>query len=295
MDVDGSNYSRHAHGMLEPSLDGMTVLGFESRRAHELSQLISGYGGTTISAPSMREVPLLETDAIRDFHVRLRAGTIDIVVLLTGVGTNALAEILEPRCSTEELRGLLQRPIVVARGPKARAALRRLGVEPDHTVPSPNTWREVVEVLTDSCGPLNGATIAIQEYGRSNDDLIRTLTSVGATVVPVSVYRWDLPEDLEPLRNGIRALVEGMVDVVVFTSAQQCAHVIKVAQELELVGSLRQAMSRLAVASVGPITTEALVAEGFSVDIEPEKPKMGPLARQIAAEARAAVDAKRVR
>ncbi len=281
--------------MLDHSLGGLTVLSFESRRAQEFSRLVSGYGGTTVSAPSMREVPLVETAAIRDFYERLASGTVDIAVFFTGVGTKALAEILAPRCSPGDLRSLLRRPTVIARGPKARAALRGLGLAPDHTVHSPNTWREVVEVLRGACNPLEGKTIALQEYGRSNDEVIRTLASLGATVLPVAVYRWDLPEDLEPLRNGIRAIVEETVDVVVFTSAQQCAHVVKIAEELELADAVRRAMSRLTVASVGPITTEALLAEGFSVDIEPEKPKMGPLARRIATHAPALVDAKRMR
>lgn len=274
------------------SLRGLTLLSFESRRAAEIGQMIAGYGGTAISAPSMREVPLAENAEIRAFLDGLVRGEIDIVVFLTGVGTQALVDILAPHCPPGELRELLRRPTVVARGPKPRAALRTLGREPDLNVPEPNTWRELVALL-EATAKLSGARIAIQEYGRANDELLAALRRRGATVSSVPVYRWSLPEDLGPLRAGVRALARGEIDVALFTSAQQCAHVMQIAAELKLASALRQASERAAFASVGPICSEALRAAGLPVDIEPSKPKMGPLIRQIAAEARDVVAAKR--
>ncbi len=278
--------------MPEDLLSGLTLLSFESRRAAEIGQLIAGYGGTTISAPSMREIPLAENTEVRRFLDELRSGAIDIVVLLTGVGTQALIEILSPRCPAQQLCQLLQRPTIVARGPKPRAALRSLGREPDHTVAEPNTWREIISLL-ENLGPLAGKRIAIQEYGRANDELLQALRSRGAEVLSVPVYRWGFPLDLEPLRAGVRDLAAGRPDVALFTSAQQCVHAMQVARELGLDESVRAATSRLAVASVGPICSEALRGAGLPVDIEPSKPKMGPLIRQIAVDARAVLARKR--
>jgi uroporphyrinogen-III synthase len=274
-------------------LSGLRLLSFESRRAAEIAQLIAGYGGETISAPSMREIPLAENEAIRDFLQRLENGTVDIVVLLTGVGTGALFEILAPRCPPERLAGLLRRTVVVARGPKPRAALRALGLQPDLNVPEPNTWRELVTTVETSCAPLAGKTVALQEYGQANDELISALRGRGAEVLPVPVYRWGLPANLEPLRDGVRALAAGRVDVAIFTSAQQCAHALRMAAELGLESRLRAAAAGVVFASVGPICSQALRAAGLPVDIEPSKPKMGPLIREIAEKAPAILAAKR--
>lgn len=281
-------------GVSDGPLSELTLLSFESRRAAEIAQLVTGYGGETISAPSMREIPLAENDAVRDLLDRLDAGTIDILVLLTGVGTTALVEVLAPRCSAERLRELLQRPRIVARGPKPRAALRAaLGMEPDLNVPEPNTWRELVTTVEKACGPLSHRAIAVQEYGRTNEELLAALRALGAEVLSVPVYRWGLPEDLEPLRRGVRTLATGAADVALFTSAQQCAHVLQVATELGLESALRAAAARVAFASVGPICSEALRAAGLPVDIEPVKPKMGPLIREVAQQARQVLAAKR--
>jgi uroporphyrinogen-III synthase len=279
--------------MPDTPLRGLKVLSFESRRAAEICQMVASYGGQPLSAPSMREIPLSENEQVRDFFERLSNATIDIVVLLTGVGTKALVEVLLPRCSPEQLAALLRRTTLVARGPKPRAALRQLGIDPTYTVAEPNTWRELLELLRGSCGPLAGKVVAIQEYGRSNTELIDALSALGATVLAVPVYRWALPEDLEPLRAGIRAIAAGEVDVVLFTSAQQCNHMLQIAAELGIEDSLRAALSSTVVASVGPIASEALRAERLPVDIEPVKPKMGPLLREVAQRAPALARQKR--
>jgi uroporphyrinogen-III synthase len=52
-----------------------------------------------------------------------------------------------------------------------------------------------------------------------------------------------------------------------------------VAGRLGLADALRAALrTRVLVASIGPVTSEALVAAGLPVDLVPERPKMGPLA-----------------
>ncbi len=275
-------------------LTDMSVLSFESRRATEIARLISGYGGQPISAPSMREIPLSDNEFTQAFLAELESGAIDIVILLTGVGTTALIDILTPQCPTERLRALLDRPIVVARGPKPRAVLRTHGMQPDLTVPEPNTWREIVDLVAGT-GPLSGKRIAIQEYGRSNDELTSALTNRGATVLNVPVYRWALPEDLDPLRHGVRTMASGGSDVAVFTSAQQCAHVFEIARQLGLEPQVLQASETTVVASIGPVCSEALAGYGFTVDIEPKKPKMGPLIREIAEAAPTILATKRLR
>lgn len=279
--------------MADDLLSGLNILSFESRRAAEIGGLIAGHGGRFLSAPSMREVALGENDAARAFLDRLQAGGFDIVVFLTGVGTDALVAALAPHCVAGRLAELLRGVTVVARGPKPRAALRRLGREPDHTVPEPNTWRELLQLLQSIRSPLRAARIAVQEYGVTNRELTRALGELGAEVTAVPVYRWALPEDLEPLRAGLRALAGGGVDVVLFTSAQQCAHVMQVAADMGIADAVRGAALPAVVASVGPICSEALRAAGWPVDIEPEKPKMGPLVRQVAEQAPRLLAAKR--
>ena len=274
------------------ALAGVTVVAFESRRAGELAELIRRHGGTPISAPSMREIPLALTREADEFLQRLERGAIDVVLLLTGVGTRVLVAALTPRCGRERLVELLRRTVIVARGPKPVAALRELDLAPTVQVGEPNTWREIVAAL-DAAGPIAGHAVALQEYGRPNPELLAALRARGAEVLAVPVYRWDYPEDQGPLRVGVTQLADGAVDAALFTSAGQVDHVIATAARLGRLDDLLSAASRVVFASIGPVCSEALYAHGLPVDLEPAHAKMGQLVSALARDGRRLRDRKR--
>jgi uroporphyrinogen decarboxylase len=266
---------------MKASFDGMRVVAFESRRAKEIERLIAYYGGIPQVAPSIREVPLSETTQAFEFAEELFNGKIDVVILLTGVGTRTLIEIVTTKYSRDKFIESLKNTTIVARGPKPVSALRELGLKPDIIVPEPNTWREILSSL-DSTLPLNNKTVAVQEYGVSNTQLLDELRERGATVKPVAVYRWALPEDIKPLVDAIHSISSGKVEVALFTSSQQVYHLIEVARQKELEKPLREGLKRVVIGSIGPTTTETLKNFGFTVDYEPNSPKMGNFVREIA-------------
>jgi uroporphyrinogen-III synthase len=277
---------------MDRGLEGLIVVSFESRRATEMAELIRRHGGIPVVAPSMREVPLTENAAALDFVAQLDAGAIDVVILLTGVGTRALVEVIAPQCPATRLAELLGRVTVVARGPKPVAALRELGLAPDLTAPEPNTWREVLGVL-DASASLRGKTVALQEYGVTNPELIAGLEARGARVRRVPVYRWALPEDVEPLRAAVRRVAQRNCSIALFTSATQVDHVMRTAADLHLEAEVRAAASQIVVASIGPVCDEALRRHQLPVDVEPAHPKMGQLVAAIAQRGRAVLAAKK--
>lgn len=252
---------------------GLRVVCFESRRAMEIAELVRRNNGVALTAPTMREVPLAENPAALELADRLERGEIDFAIFLTGVGTRFLADLLADRLPGERFAAVLTPIVTVVRGPKPRAALRELGVQPTIVVPEPNTWREVLSAL-DRYGPLVGRRVAVQEYGEENPELVRGLVDRGARVSRVPIYRWALPEDLAPLRGAISELLAGSVDVALFTSGTQVEHLFRVAGDGV---ALVTALSRVVIASIGPVCTEALARRSIRVDIEPVHPKMGHL------------------
>lgn len=273
-------------------LEGLRVVSFESRRAQEMAELIRNYGGEPLIAPSLREIPLSENSAAIDFIGQLEAGKFDVLILLTGVGTRTLVAAVASQYSCERVAAALQRVTLVARGPKPVAALKELGLTPNISVPEPNTWRDILSEL-DSKADIRGRRIAVQEYGITNRELIAGLEARGAKVVRVPVYRWALPEDTAPLRAAIRRIVDGQVDMALFTNATQVDHMFHVAVEEKLDPSLRQAFSRVLIASIGPVCSEALEHFGLKADLEPEHPKMGHLMAALGRHGRELLEAKR--
>jgi len=279
-----------------PSFSGLRVLVAESRRAREMTSLVTTYAGMPLSAPAMREVPLESNTEAVAFADGLDRGEFDLVVLLTGVGTRALVAVVEAvRGSRDAFLSALRRTRVVARGPKPVAVLRELEVPVWMTAPEPNTWRELLAAFDARRDELSleGRRVAVQEYGVANPELLAGLESRGARVTRVPVYQWDLPEDLEPLRAAVRALAAGGVDVALFTTATQVVHLLRVADDMGARAGALDGLRRVVVASIGPTTTEELRRQGLDPDLESSHPKMGFLVREAAERAGALLDAKR--
>ena len=279
---------------LPTDFHGLRVLSLESRMAAEMTRLIERNAGVPLVVPALREIPipLQDNGAVFRFGVKLILQQIDILILMTGVGTKALFETLQTRYPLAELIEALRKTIIVTRGPKPLAALKAFGVESNITVPEPNTWQDVIATL-DYYRPVQGLKIVVQEYGMSNPDMIEDLTKRGAEVFPVSIYRWALPEDIGPLKQAIVEILDGKIDALLVTNAAQIDHVM---QLVELEGNtepFRQACKKLVVASIGPTASERLKHYELPVDFEPSHPKMGLLVKETGKQVHALLRSKR--
>ncbi|SRR5579883_2318173 len=258
---------------------GLRVLSLESRRASEMETLIRRLNGVPFVAPSVQERALENyAEAIR-FVERLESGEFDMVICMTGAGLEFLRHVVAVQMPLERLAAALRRVAIVSRGPKPVPALRAMGVPVAVVIPEPNTWKEVVQAV--AARPER--RIAVQEYGRPNPELNAALEALGAAVSPVTLYRWELPADLGPLREAARRIASRACDVVVFTSSIQLDHLLEVARQERLEEPVRQALlQHVAVASVGPVMTATLESYGLPADIVPQHPKMWALVKAAA-------------
>lgn len=278
----------------------LRVCSFESRKQSEMRSLIERNGGLATIAPSLREVALEDNVAVFEFLDRLLAKKIQAVLFMTGVGAKAVLEVVETRLDRATFFQALQDCCVIVRGPKPTAVLRDWGVRIDHRAPEPNTWRELLTVIDaglqfpaePNANDLRGRTIAIQEYGLPSTELYAALNDRGASVLPVPVYRWELPEETAPLEAAIRDTVAGCFDLLLLTSAQQIRNVLEIADRLSLRGPFLAAANRLIVGSIGPTCSAALREAGLKVDLEPSHPHMGHLVRESLEFARSSLFAK---
>jgi len=266
--------------------DGLRVLSLESRRSTEIERLIRSQRGEPFVAPSMREVPLADNPQAFEFAERLFRGDFEMMILLTGVGTRLLNDVLITRYPEDSFKNSLRKLAVVVRGPKPMAVLREWGIPATVMVPEPNTWREILAAIEGRAE----RKIVVQEYGRPATELIDGLRQRRAEVTTVPVYQWDLPVDCGPLREAVRRLAAGEFDVAMFTTSIQVPHLMKIAAEEGV--DARGALKKLVVASVGPTTSETLREFGIEPDMEPSHPKMGFLVNETAARARELLQSK---
>ncbi len=255
---------------------GLRVGAFESRMQAEMTRLIENLHGVPFVAPSVREVPLEENKEAFQFWDELKAGRVQMIILMTGVGTKTLIRALSTKAPTADVAKAFEKTILVARGPKPSKALAEFGLSPTIRVPEPNTWRDVLRTL-DATRDITGFTVAVQEYGEPNRIFLAELAARGARVLQVPVYRAELPEDATPLREQVERIVRGDIDVLLFTNATQVEHAMAMARQIGKAQEFRDAFYRTAVLSVGPSCSDMLRSYGLPVDAEPERPMMGAL------------------
>ncbi len=270
--------------MHTPDFQQLRVLALESRRAAEVATMIAKFGGRPLVAPALREVPLESNPAALDFAAALLLDEIDIAVFLTGVGARALVDCLVRAYPGDDIRAALGRVRVAARGPKPSSVLRELNIDVWVTAPEPSTWRELLAAMDARAAerPIAGARIAVQEYGVPNEELLEALEARGASVMRVPIYRWALPENLEPLKEAVAAIVDGKIDVLLLTSGVQLEHLWQVVEMMGCETAFRSGLASTFVASIGPTTSEAIARRGLTVHLQPSHPKLGFLVREAA-------------
>lgn len=246
-----------------------------------------------IQAPSMQEVSLKDQQGTQVFLDHLLAGDYDVLALLTGVGFRRLMDVAFERFERAQILAALGSRPIACRGPKPVAELKALGIRPTVVAPEPNTYRELLSAMTVA-DMVDKKHVLIQEYGVVNDQLAAGLRDRGAQVTSIPVYAWAMPDDVEPLQRAVSQLCDGDADGVIVTSQQQLQHLFAMAEAAGRADKLFQALSkRCLVASIGPISTEALHARGLLADLEPQVPKMGHLVKLLREQGRDALQAKR--
>ncbi len=278
--------------MTKVDFQGLTVAAFESRMATEITRLIERHGGRPLVTAALREISLEDNSATQEFGARLMNGRVDLLILLTGIGTTTLFDLLKTSYSWPTVLTALQRCTIVARGPKPVAVLKAAGLQATLTVPEPNTWHDIIRTL-DEHRPVKGLRVVLQEYGVSNPDLLKSLEQRGAEVFPVPIYKWALPEDLAPIRHALDEIMAGRVHVVLITNAIQVDHVMQVLEQDGKVQPFQAALKKMVVASIGPTASERLRQHNWPVDFEPSHSKMGILIKELSEQVSKALPQKR--
>lgn len=247
----------------------------ESRLGQQMADLVAKRGGIPIHAPALSELPDVDPDYVSKLVTDLELRPARVAIFQTGVGTRALFATTDALGITDRLLALLSAMTVVARGPKPTGVLRSRSVRIDLSAPDPFTTHEVLALLKDT--PLDGLRVIVQRYGAANVELDDALAARGASVVEIPTYRWALPADTVPIASLIDAILQGNVDAVTFTNAAQVHNLFEVARRRQSADQLRAALGSTLVASVGPVTSDALREFGIAPGVEASPPKLGPL------------------
>jgi uroporphyrinogen-III synthase len=252
-----------------------------ARKADELAGLLERRGARVLRGPAVRIVPVEDDDQVVERTRGLLAAPPDITVATTGIGFRGWLAGAERWGLRDELVVALGRGEVLARGPKARGAIRSAGLV-DAWSPATESSAEVLAHLL--ARGVAGLRIALQLHGDPLTEMVDALSAAGAEVVTVRVYRWELPTDLGPVDRLTDRLLAGGLDALTFTSAPAVEGLLRRAAERDLQAAVVDALRRTLVACVGPVTAAPLEAHDVPT-VQPDRARLGPMVRALEAAA----------
>jgi len=264
-----------------PSLAGYTVGVTAARRAEELGTMLQRRGATVLQGPALRIVALTDDTDLLAATRRLIARPPDVTVATTGIGYRGWMEAADGWGIGEDLLAALGSGQLLARGPKARGAIRASGLADAWSPPSESS-AEVLDYLLEA--GVDGQRIAVQLHGEPLPDVVDALRLAGAEVIEVPVYRWAPPADLGPMDRLTEATLAGCLDVLAFTSAPAAASLLARAMERGMGEALLAALRGPVLAlCVGPVTAAPLEAVDVPT-VAPQRSRLGAMVRCLEAE-----------
>ena len=254
-------------------LDNFRVALAEHRYGPALTQLLQREGATVLACPLVKETPIEDKDGARRFVTCCETSPVDYIVFYTGVGVDFLfRSVTNP--------DVIARARILARGPKAVAALKRAGMRVDLIAEEPTT-AGIARTLSKE--DLAGRSVLVQSYGEEEPDLVNLLRERGARVTAISIYRYTEASDRAAVDQLIGAILAGAVDAMMFTSAIQIRFLLEAGRAAGVLDALHdQLRLKMVLVSIGEVTGRSLAEAGLSPQVTPLEPKMAPMVEALA-------------
>lgn len=160
-------------------------------------------------------------------------------------------------------------------GTATASALRAIGIEP-HLIPADFTAEGLIQEF-EKLRVGEGYRVLIPRALQAREVLPQTLRSWGATVDVAPVYE---TVQGEPASEVIERLRNKAVDAATFTSPSTFRSFAAMLQSEGL--DADETLRSMALASIGPVTSDAIKTLGHEVAVEPERSTVGALAEALA-------------
>lgn len=248
-------------------LEGYRILILETREEAQFSRLLQEQGAHVLQCPmfTIHDAP---DPAPVEAWIRLFIDKpFDDLVLMTGEGLRRMMKLARRIGIDQDFVAAIAKARRYARGPKPVRALREIGLEADVQTETP-TSEGVAAMLAQE--NLKGHRVGLQLYpDKDHGKLIAAITALGATVEPVLPYIYDGQAADANIVAAIEEMAQRRVDAIALTSSGQVRRLIDVARAHNCEDQLREGLKQTPVASVGPVVSDELKANGLHTDIYP--------------------------
>jgi uroporphyrinogen-III synthase len=237
------------------------------KQASDLSAQLETLGATTILIPTIEIVPPESYAPFDDALAQL--GSFDWLVFTSANAAEAFAH----RRSLHLTGASAAVPKIAVIGPATARAVEAIGL-PVALLPT----RYVAESLVESLAPhAQGSRILLIRAEDARDILPKDLTQAGADITIAPAYSNRIPSGSISALQSLFANSATTPDAITFTSASTARNLFALLEA----GSLALP-SGVTLASIGPITSEALRELGHQPTIEASEPTIPALVSALA-------------
>jgi uroporphyrinogen-III synthase len=217
-------------------------------------------------------VPLIAFQHVHDSREEeflRKLETFDWVIFTSKNGVDFFFQILSERDVNPQKRIAAKFAVV---GAKTEQALKKHGFQADF-IPDQYTADEFVRCIQN--GRFRAERALIPKGNLSKESIARALRSSGASAEEWVVYATIFPKESE--EKLVSLLNQDILDVACFTSPSTVRHFMKVVDKHQL----KQHLSRLIFASIGPVTCKELKKYCLPVHISPKEYTIDALIEEI--------------
>jgi len=244
------------------SLAGKRILITRTRQqASSLAARLEAVGAVPITIPAIEIVPP-ESYAPLDAALR-QLHTFDWLVFTSANAVEAFAR--------RRISGLNPKKIATI-GPATTKAVQGIGMHVDLMPP-----RYVAESLAEALAPhAAGSRVLLVRAEEARDVLPGSLTRAGATVIIAPAYRNQIPASSLLAIREVFSSPESHPDIITLTSASTVRSLISLLEDAGLI-----LPPGIALASIGPITSQALRELGYEPTIEAREATISALVEAL--------------
>jgi uroporphyrinogen-III synthase len=248
-----------------PTLTNKRILITRTRhQASELAAQLEALGATPILIPAIEIAPPASFAALDAALTCL--GTYDWLVFTS---PNAV-EAFHRRAQFLHLNQLPKH--IAAIGPATLTAANAIGLAVD-LVPPQYIGESLAQALLPEAP---GKSFLLVRAAEARDILPQALTAAGATVTIAEAYRNQLPVESLPAVQHLFAAPENYPDAITFTSASTARNLCALLEAANL-----NLAANITLASIGPITSQALRDLGHEPTIEAAEPTIPALIQAL--------------
>jgi len=239
-----------------PLLGKRIVVTRAREQASDLVRQLSDLGADCLEYPTIKIVPAKDPKPMDEAIINL--GTYDWIIFTS---VNGVKFFFDRLFETDRDVRALNHLYTAAIGPATAERMFQFGLKSD-IIPKNYRAESVVEAFRKE--KLNGKKILLPRAGEARPVLPVELRNMGAEVDEVTVYLTE--KVLDNVALLVKQLEDKTIDLITFTSSST----VRNFKSLLPPDKFNQLIDGVAIASIGPITTDTAAELGIKVDITAE-------------------------